>query len=290
VAGAAVCGEVEAYVNARTPYGRVFVLGYAGLELLRGYAGERLVPNLDLHVGALRRAYKGQNLYVLVPKPEGAVRAESVFWKYPDIYTQGADRLLFAEAFGAWHLFEVVTAPTREQLEEWRGGRPVDGEGHAMAAGGLRGWRTDGGARRAVRGVGRRAGGAAGAGGARVLPALALPVELRGQVGGVRGALPVAPAVARLSGAAAREPAAGAGRGGRGGRAVGAAGDAVRSAGRRRAQAFYHRWLILMPGVLPDYFDPAAFPSLPVGHRSLAFAPEEAGWLLARRSWRGRRR
>ncbi len=114
---------VEAYVNARTPYGRVFVLGYAGLDLLRGYAGERLVPNMDLHIGSLRRAYKGQNLYVLVPRPVGPVRAESVFWKHPDIYELGGDRLLFAEAFGAWHLFEVVSAPTQEQLDEWKKAR-----------------------------------------------------------------------------------------------------------------------------------------------------------------------
>ena len=115
-----ICGDVEAYVQARTPYGRVFVLGYAGMDLLRGYAGERLVPNMDLHVGSLRRAYKGQNLYVLVPQPEGAVRAESVFWKHPDIYARGAERLLYAEGFGTWHLFEVVSAPTQEQLDEWK--------------------------------------------------------------------------------------------------------------------------------------------------------------------------
>jgi hypothetical protein len=118
---AQICREVEDYVNAQTAYGRVFVLGYAGLDLLCEYTGDRLVPNMDLHVGSLRRAYKGQNLYVLVPPPEGAARAESVFWKHPDIYLNGGDRLLFAGAFGAWHLFEVVSAPTQEQLDEWRG-------------------------------------------------------------------------------------------------------------------------------------------------------------------------
>lgn len=115
-----ICDKVEDYVNARTPYGRVFVLGYVGLDLLRGYAGERLVPNMDLHIGSLRRAYKGQNLYVLVPQPVGSLRAESVFWKHPDIYELGGDRLLYAEAFGTWHLFEVVSAPTQEQLDEWK--------------------------------------------------------------------------------------------------------------------------------------------------------------------------
>jgi hypothetical protein len=119
----ALCRDVEAYVNERTPYGRVFVLGYAGLDLLRGYSGGRLMANLDFHVGGLRRAYKGQNLYVLVPEPKGAVCAESIFWKYPDIYTLGGDRLLYAESFGRWRLFEVVTAPTQEQLDEWKKAR-----------------------------------------------------------------------------------------------------------------------------------------------------------------------
>ena len=113
-------GAVEEHVNARTQYGRIFALGYAGLDLLSGYAGERVVPNMDLHIGSLRRAYRGQNLYLLVPRPEGAARAESVFWKHPDIYTQGGERLLFSGAFGTWHLFEVVTAPTQEQLDEWK--------------------------------------------------------------------------------------------------------------------------------------------------------------------------
>lgn len=45
-------------------------------------------------------------------------------------------------------------------------------------------------------------------------------------------------------------------------------------------QTFYHRWLILMPGTLPDYFNPEFFPALPPGHPSLMFAPEEAGWGL----------
>ena len=45
-------------------------------------------------------------------------------------------------------------------------------------------------------------------------------------------------------------------------------------------QEFYHRWLILMPGTLPGYFNPDLYPALPAGHPSLAFSPEEAGWFL----------
>lgn len=45
-------------------------------------------------------------------------------------------------------------------------------------------------------------------------------------------------------------------------------------------QEFYHRWLILMPGSLPDYFNPDFHPELPPGHLSRAYAPAEAGWPL----------
>ena len=115
-----ICRNVEEYVNGRTPYGRVFALGYAGMDLLRGYGGERLLPNLDLQLTTLRQNYKGQNLYVLVPEPVGVNRAESVFWKYPEIYALGTDRLTFCGAFGTWHLFELIAAPTQEQLDEWK--------------------------------------------------------------------------------------------------------------------------------------------------------------------------
>ncbi len=117
---AEICRAVEAYVKERTPYGRIFVIGYAGLDLLRDYQGDMMLPNLDLHIGSLRRAYKGQNLYLLVPEPKGAAHVESVFWKHPDIYLHGGDRLLFSGAFDSWHLFEVISAPTREQLDEWK--------------------------------------------------------------------------------------------------------------------------------------------------------------------------
>ena len=44
--------------------------------------------------------------------------------------------------------------------------------------------------------------------------------------------------------------------------------------------AFYNKWLIMMPGKMPSYYDPAFFPELPPGHASLAYAPEFCGWGL----------
>lgn len=45
-------------------------------------------------------------------------------------------------------------------------------------------------------------------------------------------------------------------------------------------QQAYYRWFVLMPGALPDYYDPALFPAVPFGHVALSYSPEEAGWGL----------
>lgn len=117
---AARCREVEAYVRSRTPYGRVFVCGYEGLGLLRSQSRIRLLPSMDLHVAALRRQYFGQTLFILVHKPEGRAATDSVHVRYPGGYRYGFERAIFARDFGPWRLFEVVGAPTGEQLRAWR--------------------------------------------------------------------------------------------------------------------------------------------------------------------------
>ncbi len=45
-------------------------------------------------------------------------------------------------------------------------------------------------------------------------------------------------------------------------------------------QAFYHRWLIMMPGSLPDYYNPDFYPALPPGHIAHTYMPREFGWGL----------
>ncbi len=47
-----------------------------------------------------------------------------------------------------------------------------------------------------------------------------------------------------------------------------------------RFQEFYHRWLIMMPGTLPDYYNISFYPALPPGHVARAYMPQEAGWAL----------
>jgi len=108
--------DVEQYVTEHTKYGRVFIPGYIGLSLLQDYEGKLLAPNLHFHVNTLRQDYFGQDLYVLVAKPEGVTAMEYVFAAYPGIYQYGCERLLYARSFGDWHLFQVVSAPTWREL------------------------------------------------------------------------------------------------------------------------------------------------------------------------------
>lgn len=118
---AALCREVEADVRARTPYGRVFVCGYEGLALLHDQPRGRLLPNLDLHVGELRRLYYGQTLFILVHRPIGRAAADSIHWRFPATYQLGLERAIYTRDFGDdWRLFTVVGAPTEEQLRAWR--------------------------------------------------------------------------------------------------------------------------------------------------------------------------
>jgi hypothetical protein len=103
---------VARHVKDVTPWGRIFVCGYAGLG---GHCSDpaddaMFEPCLDLHIGVLREAYTRQKLYLLVPKPECENALEPCEWRYGGIYDTGAQRLLFDCDFGPWRLYEVVSA------------------------------------------------------------------------------------------------------------------------------------------------------------------------------------
>lgn len=115
---------VTAYVRERTPFSRVFVCGYAGLGLLHGQPRTDFQPCLDLHISSLRAAYHSQSLFLLVPRPEADNAVDSLGWRQPEIYARGAARALVAGDWGDWRLFEIVVAPTAEQLDAWRPAAP----------------------------------------------------------------------------------------------------------------------------------------------------------------------
>ena len=103
---------VARHVKEVTPWGRVFVCGYAGLggQCSDPADDAMFEPCLDLHIGVLREAYTRQRLYLLVPKPERENALEPCEWRYGGIYDNGAQRLLFDQDFGPWRLYEIVSA------------------------------------------------------------------------------------------------------------------------------------------------------------------------------------
>ncbi len=110
---------VARHVKDVTPWGRVFVCGYAGLGgRCTDPADDALFePCLDLHIADLRVAYTRQKLYLLVPKPERENALEPYEWRYGGIYLNGAQRLLFDRDFGDWRLYEVVSAEFADGTE-----------------------------------------------------------------------------------------------------------------------------------------------------------------------------
>ena len=110
---------VARHVREVTPWGRVFVCGYAGLGgRCTDPADDALFePCLDLHIADLRVAYTRQKLYLLVPKPECENALEPCEWRYGGIYLNGAQRLLLDRDFGDWRLYEVVSAEFADGTE-----------------------------------------------------------------------------------------------------------------------------------------------------------------------------
>ena len=103
---------IARHVKEATPWGRIFVCGYAGLGgRCADPADDALFEQaLDPHIAALRKAYTRQRLYILVPRPERENALEPPEWRYRGLYANGAQRLLFDEDFGPWRLYEVVSA------------------------------------------------------------------------------------------------------------------------------------------------------------------------------------
>ncbi len=103
---------VAKHVKDATPWGRVFVCGYAGLGARASNPNDAAIfePCLDPHLGALREAYTRQRLFILVPRPDRENALEPPEWRYGGLYGNGAQRLLLDEDFGPWRLYEVVSA------------------------------------------------------------------------------------------------------------------------------------------------------------------------------------
>jgi len=101
-------------VLKKSRYSRVFVCGHRGFLFARG-AGNLLYEHvLDLDTGKIRRDYKGQRIYILVPAPAGGNVLDSVYWKYRKVYAGEQGDMLYDSDWGDWRLFETIQAPEKE--------------------------------------------------------------------------------------------------------------------------------------------------------------------------------
>lgn len=108
--------KVAAHVRTQTEHARVFVTGYDGLALLADSDDELFVPTLDLHLKTLRLDYWGQDLFLLVKRPEGRAWMDSIHWREPEIFRLGTQRAVYEKDWAEWRLFKVVTAPSKRVL------------------------------------------------------------------------------------------------------------------------------------------------------------------------------
>ncbi len=112
---ALVPAQIERHVRDRTPYGRVFVCGYASFNLQPVIpSGSLFTRDLDFDFTRVEDEYWGQDLFVLVPRPAGRTAMESVHWKYDGIHRFGSRNALHDSDWGDWRLFELVQAPARK--------------------------------------------------------------------------------------------------------------------------------------------------------------------------------
>ena len=112
--------RIERHVRDRSPYASVFVCGYDGFRFLPGRAEPVFISAMDFDFQKARSDYPGHDLYMLVHKPVGRSRMDSIHWKFNGMYAVGAGNALYDGDWGDWRLFEIVQAP-REHRERKKG-------------------------------------------------------------------------------------------------------------------------------------------------------------------------
>lgn len=100
-------------IGTRNPDALIVLAGYDSLGLLWDQMPppDGVLPVVDLYLPALRRAYHGQDRFLVVRRPLGRSAVDPLFGRFSRLFDQGQDRLLYAGDLPPWRLFEMVTAP-----------------------------------------------------------------------------------------------------------------------------------------------------------------------------------
>jgi hypothetical protein len=108
--------RIERHVLGRSRYAKVFVCGREGLQLLWRANSPVFEHAMDFDFQVARRDYRGHHLFVLVHKPVGLAAADSVHWRYPDLYRMGGNSALYDGDWGDWRLFEIIEPYRSSQI------------------------------------------------------------------------------------------------------------------------------------------------------------------------------
>ncbi len=100
--------ELDRHVRRRARFAKVFVCGFESFAVLQGRTSPIFEHSLDFNFDKARRDYYGQVLYLLVHRPEQRNAMDSLHRKYPEIYVQGGEDLLYESDWGDWRLFELI--------------------------------------------------------------------------------------------------------------------------------------------------------------------------------------
>jgi len=107
-----VPARIARHVMSKSRHPKVFVCGYEGFVLMRGYEDSGLfVHALDFDFDRVEDTYRRQQLFVLVRRPAGRGAMESIHWKYDEMFHLGDRSALVDSDWGDWRLFELIQAP-----------------------------------------------------------------------------------------------------------------------------------------------------------------------------------
>ncbi len=110
-----VPARVARHVLSMSRYPKVFVCGYEGFILMRGYDDSGIFQHaLDFDFERAETEYPLRDLFILVRRPAGRGAMQSVHWKYDELFYLGDRNALIDDDWGDWRLFEIVQAPKRK--------------------------------------------------------------------------------------------------------------------------------------------------------------------------------
>jgi hypothetical protein len=108
--------RIERHVLHKSRFVKVYVCGYDSFLLLGRRGRGVFLHAMDFSFDKAKDDYPGHALYVLLRRPRGRAATESVHWKFDRLFDLGGRSTLYDSDWGDWRLFEIIQAPTEEEV------------------------------------------------------------------------------------------------------------------------------------------------------------------------------